>query len=227
MKKTAAKPKTKPAPAKPKRGKGSGKPNFHTRAKQHGVDISAKNPEVPEVRMEVDADLVAALEGARGRPVSLTAELGSRIVTCYARGDTMEELASHEGMPAWQTIYTWLATKGEGEKAKLYNAFREAFTRAKELRAHTRIGKIEELVRRTSTTKAQRDNGEVDAIDPTSARVAIEGHRILMELENRGAYGKQLTLKGDKDNPLQVRTAKELTREELLAIAQGGLENAE
>jgi hypothetical protein len=226
-KKPAPKKRAAAKPIKPKKGPGSGKPNFHARAKAHGADLSAKpkDPEtVPPVIMEIDPDVVAAM--SHGRPTKLTPDLGSRICTLYARGEHMEEIASHEGMPDWSTIYAWLAAPSTGVNGKLYDAFRQTFTRARELRAHTRLGKIEEYIRRTTSTKAQRDAG-LDALDPTAARVGMEGQRILMELENRGAYGKQLTLKGDKDNPLELRTAKQLTREELMAIANGGLEGAE
>lgn len=229
--KTAAK--KKPAPkrqappaARPKKGPGSGKPNHHTKAKALGLDLSAKpaKPEsIPPVVMEIDPDLVLALQ-SRGAPTKLTPELGTRVVTCYARGDTMEELSKHEGMPEWRTIYTWLASPSSGVNGPLYDAFRQAFTRARELRAHTRLGKIEEALRRSSSTKAERDAG-LDPLDPQAARVLIDGQRILMELENRGVYGKQLTVKGDKDNPLVVRSTKQLSRAELEAIARGGLDD--
>lgn len=215
------KPDAKPIAPK-KRAKGKGKPNVHTKAKATGLDTSAKDQAavIPPIVMEIDPQVLASLE-ERGRPTQLTPELGSRVCTAFARGDTLEEIGNMEGMPGERTIWTWLAAGSGGPNGPLYDAFRHSFTRAKELRAHTRAGKIESYIRRATPTKAERDAGTVDPLDANAARFAVDAQRVLMEIENRAAYGKQVTIKGDPKAPLELRTRHDYSDEELLEIAAG------
>ena len=213
----------KPA-AKPKRGPGSGKPNIHMKAKAAGVDHRVPDGLKPEkIEMLINPDLIEAMESGLGRPTNLTPDLGSRVCTLLAQRIPLSEICEMEGTPSERSIFRWLAAPGDGPNGALYEAFRQSFTRALELRAHTRVFAIEEINARMTTP------GHVKGpLDANTARVATDIQRVLMEVENRSRFGKHVTIGGDKKNPIEVRNSKALSDAELLAIASGAqIDNAE
>lgn len=209
---------------KPKAAKPTGKGNNHTKAKELGLDLSAKpiagsKPVV--VTMEIDPSLVNTEEAQLGRPSVLTPDLGSRVCTLYAAGDSLQFIEGLDGMPTERTVYRWLAAPNAGANGALYEAFRLTFARAKTLRSHTRLGKIEAVLTRVAATREQISSGQVEPIHHAAARVVIDGQSALMALENRTDYGKHITVAGDPKAPLVQRKRFDLSEEELLAIAAG------
>lgn len=146
-----------------------------------------------------------------GRPSTFTPELAERACAYIAQGLTVSQMAAKEGMPTFRTFFRWLASEGEA-----FAAFRQQYVRARELRAEARFERM-----RTIARKAERG-----LIDPAAARVSADIEKWCLGRES-GKYGESLTLKGDKDNPLQHRVARELTDEELQALAAGGLRAAD
>lgn len=217
---------TKPA-AKPKRklkNPGSGKPNAMMKAKAIKPKLEAKPTAQEQVaamkalyRDAPDQDM----DRRPGRPTMFTPELGSRICRLLADGTPALAIWLMEGMPSESTFFRWMQKTGPE-----YDLFREEVARAREHRANTRAFKIESLQARLTDPDLSTRSG-LRRLDPQEAKVAIEAERILMEVEAPKKYGKALTLKGDKDAPLVTRTLKDLSDEELAALAQGGLKGSD
>jgi len=122
-------------------------------------------------------------------------------------------------MPSWRTVLRWLSTQdaedpsAKPDEVRPFEAFRQQYARAREARADARFESIDHVLYRLAKKE----------IDPQSARVMIDAIKWQAGKENAKRYGESVTVKGDKDNPLQMRTARELTDEELQALALGGL----
>ncbi|GHH56032.1 hypothetical protein GCM10009090_25120 [[Pseudomonas] boreopolis] len=133
-----------------------------------------------------------------------------------AQGDSVARAAEAEGMPDARTIFRWLAT--DDPEGKLgFEAFRQQYVRAREIRADARFERVDDIMLKV-------EQGE---IDPAAARVMLDAIKWQAGKENAKRYGEAVTLKGDKDSPLHLRTVRELTDEELAAIAAGGLRGTE
>jgi hypothetical protein len=142
-----------------------------------------------------------------------------------AQGYSLEAIEKiGNGLPFERTVYRWLAANTEGGNARLYAAFRQAFVRARELRADARPEAVAKILERLT-------NPEIDPkykIDAQTARVAADIHAVLQKMEAPQVYDrKRLELTGKNGGPVQVKKAVEMTEAELLAIASGGMEGAE
>jgi hypothetical protein len=165
-----------------------------------------------------------------GRPSCWNPVLAERIVQLTASGYSMAKACAECDLQPG-TVYRWLAThvelrenstQAEIEDARAFAAFREGIVRAREARADSRLDTIDGIMERLTNRELPADQ----RLDAATARAAVEGYRTLMELESPMRYGKALTLKGSKEQPLQHVSRHELSDEELQAIAAGGLKNA-
>lgn len=146
-----------------------------------------------------------------GRPSKFTPELAERVCQLVMEGMGIERIGKEAGFPTARSIYRWL-----GHDGAEYDAFRQSYARATEIRAGARFEKLRELGDRVAEGR----------IDPQAARAAADIEKWCLARESPKKYGDAMTLKGDKDNPLQVRKAPEFTDEELAALAAGGLREA-
>lgn len=151
---------------------------------------------------------------------SFTPEVGERICAKIAQGDSVRKACRGEGMPHWRTFMRWLATQdpepieGEGAGPRPFDALRQHYARARELRADARFESVDHILYLLRAKK----------IDAQAARVMLDAVKWQTGKENARRYGEAVTLRGDKDNPVEVRrTERDLTDAELAAIAQGGL----
>jgi hypothetical protein len=176
-----------------------------------------------EIEIDFDPDLAEANEHMHGHPTMLTLDLAQRICIRICQGDSLEDIEKIPGMPRERTVYRWLASTRTDERGQLYKAFSQAYARAKEMRATGRIGEISRIYKRL----VDRSVEPSERLDAPTARVACELQRVLMEMEAPKVYGKQITLKGDAQNPVvvQEKAPTEMTMAELLFIASGGLNN--
>lgn len=151
-----------------------------------------------------------------GRPSSFNPETAERLCMLIAQGRSVLSACEEDGMPNEATVFRWLATDDPDGNLG-FEAFRKEYMRARELRADARFERLDEIM----------DEVRAGKLDPSAARVMMDAIKWQTGKENAKRYGDAVTVKGDKDNPLQVRTAKELTDEELIAIAAGGLRGTE
>lgn len=151
----------------------------------------------------------AATSGAEGkkigRPTAFTPLLAERVCLKVIEGIGIERVGKLEGFPSAATIYRWL-----GKEGPEFEAFREKYARACELRAAARFEKLREIGDKVAEGK----------IDPQAARAAADIEKWCLAREAPRKFGDAVTIRGDKDNPLQV-TARTMTEAELLAIAAG------
>lgn len=141
-----------------------------------------------------------------GRPSIFSPELAERICALVASGSSIGRIAKMEGYPSDTTILRWLAQEGPD-----FDAFRAMYARAREFRADARFESIDDIL----------DELRAKKVDPQAARVMIDAIKWQASKERPRSYGDAVTLKGDKDAPLS--TPRDLTDEELAALAAGGL----
>ncbi|HST44504.1 MAG TPA: hypothetical protein VLK29_04685 [Luteimonas sp.] len=146
------------------------------------------------------------------RPSSFNAETAERLCMLIAQGHSVAAACKEDGMPDQKTIFRWLATD-DPDGTIGFEAFRQQYMRARELRADARFERLDEIMEEVREKK----------IDPTAARVMMDAIKWQAGKENAKRYGESMTLKGDKDSPLEVRHVKQMSDEELLAVASGGL----
>ena len=151
---------------------------------------------------------------------TFTPEVGERVCARIAQGDSVRRACRGDGYPTWRSFMRWLATQdpeqGEGEPAKVgpFEALRQQYARAREIRADARFERIDNVV-------VDMRKGK---INDRQARVEIDAIKWQASKENGRRYGEAVTLRGDKDNPVEVaRTPRDLSDAELAALATGGL----
>lgn len=120
-----------------------------------------------------------------GRPSEYTVEMADRICAAIASGGNLNQIASKDGVPSREAIYTWLREKSE---------FSDKYARAREDRADWRSDRIDDIVRRMI-------DGEIDA---NVARVAIDAEKWQAGKEKPKGYGDKITVGGDAESPLAV-----------------------
>lgn len=147
-----------------------------------------------------------------GRPSSFNPEVAERLCMLIAQGDSVAKAATAEGMPEARTIFRWLATD-DPDGSLGFEAFRQQYVRAREIRADARFERLDEIMALVEAKK----------IDPAAARVMMDAIKWQSGKENAKRYGDAMTLKGDKDHPVEMRTTRQLSDADLLAIAAGGL----
>ncbi|MEG0182009.1 MAG: hypothetical protein RR704_00935 [Stenotrophomonas sp.] len=133
-----------------------------------------------------------------------------------AQGDSVAKAAEADGMPDARTIFRWLATE-DADGTLGFEAFRQQYVRAREIRADARFERLDEIMAMVEDKK----------LDPAAARVMMDAIKWQAGKENAKRYGEAVTLKGDKDNPVEIHSPRQLSDADLLAIAAGGLRGAE
>lgn len=134
-----------------------------------------------------------------GRPSKYTPVLAERICALIAQGKSKNEISKMEGFPSRPTIDAWIHA---------HQGFSDNYARACEVRAE---GYAEEIV-------AIADRADLDANDK---RVRIDARKWIVSKLLPRQYGDSVTVKGDKDNPLHVTKAVDLSDSVLMTIAAG------
>lgn len=154
------------------------------------------------------------------KPTTFNPEVAERVCARIAQGDSVRKACRGEGYPSWRTFMRWLATsdpeQAEGEEKKVgpFDALRQHYARAREIRADARFERIDNVV-------VDMRKGK---INDRQARVEIDALKWQAGKENARRYGDAVTLRGDKENPVAVeRTPLDLSDAELAALARGGI----
>lgn len=140
-----------------------------------------------------------------GRPSSYTPVLAERVLSKLAEFGSLRKVMADaeergdDSLPDQSTIYRWLAAHPE---------FREQYTRAREAADEPVSDEMERIVYDQSLSSDHK-------------RVMVDTLKWTLARRSPRKWGDSVTLKGDKDNPLRLSTTKELTEEQLLALAQG------
>lgn len=132
------------------------------------------------------------------RPSKYTPVLAERICQLIAQGKSKRAISFMDGMPHRETIDEWLLK---------HKGFSDNYARACEVRAELYA---EEIV----------DIADREGLDAQQKRVMVDARKWVVSKLLPRQYGDSVTVKGDKDNPLHVRTV-DLSESALLAIAAG------
>ena len=133
-----------------------------------------------------------------GRPSIWTAELEDAVIAAIADTGSQTEAAGRCGIHRQRIDERELADE----------TFRSRIARARE------IGYAARAEKAVQDAKA--------APDAAKGRLAFDAERWLLSKLDPRRYGDRTTLAGDPESPLQVRSSRELTDAELVAIAAGG-----
>lgn len=133
-----------------------------------------------------------------GRPSIWTAELEDAVIAAIADTGSQTEAAGRCGIHRQRIDERELADE----------KFRSRIARARE------IGYAARAEKAVQDAKA--------APDAAKGRLAFDAERWLLSKLDPRRYGDRTTLAGDPESPLQVRSSRELTDAELVAIAAGG-----
>lgn len=136
---------------------------------------------------------------AGGRPSLYTPVLAERICALIAMGFSKRAIGDLPDMPNRTTIDEWLLR---------HEGFASQYARACEIRAE---GFAEEIV----------EISDRDDLDANDKKVRIDARKWTASKLLPRQYGESVTVKGDKDHPLQFKRAVDLSEAELLAIAAG------
>lgn len=156
-----------------------------------------------------------------GRPSIFTPELAERLCQRIAEGRSLRKACGLPDMPSKRTVLRWLAAQdptppvvdGAIPRPGPFDAFRAQYARACAIRGEARGDEIDDY-------KAQLLAGTLKA---DAARVLIDATKWQASKEAPKKYGEAITIKGDKDNPIETRTRHDMTDAELLALAAGRL----
>ena len=146
-----------------------------------------------------------------GRPSKLTPAVLQTITDRLSKGEPLAVICRDEGMPSDRTVREWVETNKEVSSA---------IARAREAG--------EEAIAADCLLIADDSTGDyrmgekgllVDTDHIQRAKLRIDTRLKLLAKWNPRKWGDGLTVRGDKDNPVQTETRYTLTDAELQAIA--------
>lgn len=135
----------------------------------------------------------------RGRPSGYNKEIADKICNMIAQGSNISKISVLEDMPSYENIYNWM---------KKHESFFNDYIRARETRADWRADKVDEIM------QDMRDG----IIDYNQAKVQLEAIKWQAGNEAPKKYGNAMTLRGDKDNPIELKLAERLIKAESVLI---------
>ena len=136
-----------------------------------------------------------------GRPSSFTQEVADYICTELGKGRSLRKILQEDGMPSYQTVYSWLAA---------HPHFLDQYTRAREEQAETLADEIVDIADETPEMNPIIDrNGELIRIEMHSAylqwqKQRIEARKWTAAKLRPKKYGDRVTMAGDAEAPLKV-----------------------
>lgn len=163
----------------------------------------------------------ASTNSKPGRPTDFTATLGNAICERIADGESLRSICRTAGMPDKSTVFRWLAGNSE---------FCDQYARAREAQADHMADEIVEISDEAAYEDIKVEGGKVvgvkfDATAVARNKLRVDARKWVAAKLKPRVYGNAVTVKGDPNNPLQVRRAADLTDDELAALAAAGAAN--
>lgn len=158
------------------------------------------------------------------RPSKYSEKVVSDICARLAEGEPMAQICRDEGMPAYRTVKDW--ADEDSPRGKAVSA---AIARAREEGFDALAAECLEIADDGSRDYTQTTDGRIvpDHDHIQRSKLRIETRLKLLAKWDPKRYGEAVTLKGDKDNPVEIHSPRQLSDADLLAIAAGGLRGAE
>lgn len=137
-----------------------------------------------------------------GRPSDYSEELADIICERLADGESLRSICRDEGMPHASTVCRWLASDDRA-------AFREQYTRARELQADALFDEALEIadtpvegVKTKVTSDGKTETTTGDMIE--HRRLRVDTRKWMVGKLAPKKYGEKLALGSDPDNPLPM-----------------------
>lgn len=132
------------------------------------------------------------VENKRGRPSGYTPEIATEICARIATGsESIRAICADDAMPSTSMVFRWILEKPD---------FREQYARAREEQTEVYAQDMLDIARNCPADK--------EAIN--KARLEIDTMKWIASKLKPKKYGDAMTLKGDKDNPLELGLATSL-----------------
>ena len=149
-----------------------------------------------------------------GRPSTYNAETAARMCEQLANGIPLREICRQDGMPPWQTVYSWME-----RDASLV----QAIARAREIGYDALAEECLNIADDASNDYVETEHGpRLNAEHVQRSKLRIETRLKLLAKWNPKKYGERVQVAGDADSPLKVEA--EVHAEKLLKAI---LENAQ
>lgn len=149
-----------------------------------------------------------------GRPSSFTQETADTICDRLCAGESLRKICCDEAMPDQATVYRWLRTN---------DAFREQYTRAREIQADTLFDETLDISDDGSNDwmedKEKADGFRYNGDAVQRSRLRIDTRKWMAGKLAPKKYGEKVDL--NVTGGLTVTKASELTDDELAKMAQG------
>ena len=129
----------------------------------------------------------------QGRPTLYTEELAIEILSQLGMGHSLAKTCRKEGMPCFQTVYTWI---------KKYPDFLEGYTRAKDDSADANADRIDEIAEGVLSGEFEHGN----------ARVAIDAYKWSAAHKKPKKYGDKTQIEHSGKIGLSDLTDEELKK---------------
>ena len=149
-----------------------------------------------------------------GRPSTYNAETAARMCEQLANGIPLREICRQDGMPPWQTVYSWME-----RDASLV----QAIARAREIGYDALAEECLNIADDASNDYVETEHGpRLNAEHVQRSKLRIETRLKLLAKWNPKKYGERVQVAGDAESPLKVEA--EVHAEKLLKAI---LENAQ
>ena len=134
------------------------------------------------------------------RASSYTQEIADEICERIANGEPLRAICRDERMPAWRTVYDWMAGNTE---------FAAAIARARELGEEALFQQCLDIADDERHDWLLTKKGEItNEVAIGRAKLQIHTRMQLLSKWNPKKYGDKLELSGNKDAPLTVQVVR-------------------
>lgn len=134
------------------------------------------------------------------RPHGYNDEIASKILSMIAEGMSLNKICKLDEMPSHDTVYRWLLEKKE---------FSDKYARAREAQAELFAHEIIEIADDTSGDTITDENGNEKPNNEwiQRSKLRVDSRKWIASKLLPKKYGDAMTLKGDKENPLEIGLA--------------------
>lgn len=150
-----------------------------------------------------------------GRPSIYSAEIADSICERLADGESLRTICLIDGMPSRGTVFRWLAQD---------DAFRDQYAHARQAQADTLADEIIDIADDgINDTYENADGKEVVNQDVIArSRLRVDARKWIASKLKPKVYGEKVSTELSGPNGGPIVTARELTDDQLAAIARAG-----
>lgn len=164
----------------------------------------------PEIHPQIDIKNHSTLQIPKkmGVPSSFTQEIADMICSRLMEGESLNSICKDEGFPAKGTVCRWLATN---------ESFQDQYARAREFQADALADEIIDIADDSSNDWMERNDPDnpgwqLNGDHVQRSKLRMEARKWVAAKLKPKKYGDSTTIKGDKDNPIELNLANRLEK---------------